>query len=118
MTPRPRWTSIQMTTMEAVQAAQPQPLLALDRRRTRTRWKANMWTRTTAISKAWAIPLKNFTEPRASLDNLPEIERENILASRQEEIQKFKDSMALDAMFRAANDDADDDDAPSRKRRE
>ncbi|KAL1406068.1 RNA polymerase-associated protein rtf1 [Vanrija albida] len=58
-------------------------------------------------------------DDRDYLDNLPEIERENILASRQEEIQKFKDSMALDAMFRAANDDADydDDDAPSRKRR-
>ncbi|TXT08753.1 hypothetical protein VHUM_02881 [Vanrija humicola] len=56
-------------------------------------------------------------DDRDYLDNLPEIERENILAARQEEIQKFKDSMALDAMFRAANDDADDDDAPSRKRR-
>ncbi|WRT68947.1 uncharacterized protein IL334_005929 [Kwoniella shivajii] len=59
-------------------------------------------------------------DDREALENLPEIERENILASRLEEMQKFKDSQALDAMFKTIggdeNDD-DDDDGPSRKRR-
>lgn len=55
-----------------------------------------------------------------SLENLPEIERENILASRLEEMQKFKDSQALDAMFKTAHggDDEDEDDSRARKRRE
>lgn len=44
------------------------------------------------------------------LDSLPEIERENILASRQEEMQKYKDSMQLDAMYKMAVDENDDDD--------
>jgi len=56
------------------------------------------------------------------LDALPEIERENILAGRLEEMQKFKDSMQLDMMYKMAgaggdDDDDDDDDGPSRKRR-
>lgn len=54
------------------------------------------------------------------LENLPEIERENILASRLEEMQKFKDSQALDAMFKTAHggDDEEEDDSRARKRRE
>jgi len=58
-----------------------------------------------------------------SLDALPEIERENILAGRLEEMQKFKDAMQLDMMYKMAgaggdDDDDEDDDGPSRKRRE
>lgn len=53
------------------------------------------------------------------LDSLPEIEREDILASRQEEMQKYKDSMQLDAMYKMAVDvDDDDDDSHHHKRRE
>jgi len=56
------------------------------------------------------------------LDALPEIERENILAGRLEEMQKFKDAMQLDMMYKMAgaggdDDDEDDDGEPSRKRR-
>lgn len=54
---------------------------------------------------------------------MPEIEREAILAARQEEMQKFKDAQQLEAMYRAAgmgsgagDDDDDDDDEPSRKK--
>ncbi|WVW79215.1 hypothetical protein I302_101181 [Kwoniella bestiolae CBS 10118] len=56
---------------------------------------------------------------REALENLPEIEREEILASRLEEMQKFKDSQALDAMFKTigGDDEDDDDEGPSRKRR-
>ncbi|OWZ77420.1 RNA polymerase-associated protein RTF1 [Cryptococcus neoformans Bt85] len=56
---------------------------------------------------------------REALENLPEIERENILASRLEEMQKFKDSQALDAMFKTAHggDDEEEDDSRARKRR-
>jgi RNA polymerase-associated protein RTF1 len=54
-----------------------------------------------------------------SLDSLPEIERENILAARQEEIQKFKDAAQLDAMYKmAAGQDEDEDDYTPRKQRE
>ena len=59
--------------------------------------------------------------PSHSLESLPEIEREDILASRLEEMQKYKDSMALDAMFGSAagaGDDDDEDEGPSRKKRE
>ncbi|WVF65669.1 hypothetical protein IAT40_000400 [Kwoniella sp. CBS 6097] len=58
-------------------------------------------------------------DDREALEALPEIERENILASRLEEMQKFKDSQALDAMFKTIGGDEsdDDDDGPSRKRR-
>lgn len=61
-----------------------------------------------------------MTNTKCSLENLPEIERENILASRLEEMQKFKDSQALDAMFKTAHggDDEDEDDSRARKRRE
>jgi len=52
---------------------------------------------------------------------MPEIERENILASRLEEMQKFKDSQQLDAMYKMAGmgneDEEDDDDDEPRKRR-
>ncbi|OCF72597.1 RNA polymerase-associated protein RTF1 [Kwoniella mangroviensis CBS 8886] len=59
---------------------------------------------------------------REALEKLPEIEREEILATRLEEMQKFKDSQALDAMFKTIggdddDDDDDDDEEPSRKRR-
>ncbi len=49
---------------------------------------------------------------------MPEIERESILAARDEEMQKFRDSQQLDAMFRMAGADDDDDDEHARKRSE
>jgi len=58
------------------------------------------------------------------LESLPEIEREEILAARAEEMQKYKDSMALNAMYKmtgAGGADAGDDtdgEGSSRKRRE
>jgi RNA polymerase-associated protein RTF1 len=57
-----------------------------------------------------------------SLESMPEIERENILASRLEEMQKFKDSQQLDAMYKMAgmgneDEDEDDDDEPRKRRR-
>jgi hypothetical protein len=55
------------------------------------------------------------------LEGLPEIERENILAGRLEEMQKLKDSMQLDAMYKMAGmggDEEEEDDEPSRKKRE
>lgn len=55
------------------------------------------------------------------MDTLPEIEREDILAARQEEMQKYKDSQQLDAMYRLAgmggDDDAESEEEPSRKKR-
>jgi RNA polymerase-associated protein RTF1 len=52
---------------------------------------------------------------------LPEIERENILAGRLEEMQNFKDSQQLDAMYKMAgmggDDDEDDYDDEPKKRR-
>lgn len=59
---------------------------------------------------------------RYSLDSLPEIERENILAGRLEEMQKFKDSQQLDAMYKMAgmggDEEEDDYDDEPKKRRE
>jgi RNA polymerase-associated protein RTF1 len=57
------------------------------------------------------------------LEALPEIEREEILAARAEEMQKYKDSMALNAMYKmtgagGAEASEDDGEGPSRKRRE
>lgn len=53
-----------------------------------------------------------------SLESLPEIEKEQILAQRQEEIQKYKDSMQLDAMWKMAQMEGDDsDDGHAKKRR-
>ncbi|WWC64143.1 uncharacterized protein I303_106751 [Kwoniella dejecticola CBS 10117] len=56
---------------------------------------------------------------RERLENMNEIEREDILAGRLEEMQKLKDSQALDAMFKTigGDDQNDDDDGPSRKKR-
>ena len=52
---------------------------------------------------------------------MPEIERENILASRLEEMQKYKDSQQLDAMYKMAgmadDDDEDDESGPSSRKR-
>lgn len=48
---------------------------------------------------------------------MPEIERESILAAREDEMQKFRDSQQLDMMFRMAGADDDDDDEHARKRR-
>lgn len=53
-----------------------------------------------------------------SLLNLPEIEREQILADRAEERQKHLDSLALGELYKAtrgdeAEDDADQHDAPT-----
>ncbi|WVQ75385.1 hypothetical protein IAR50_005005 [Cryptococcus sp. DSM 104548] len=58
-------------------------------------------------------------DDRDHLENLPEIERENVLAGRLEEMQRFKDSQALDAMFKTAHggDESDDEDLRARKRR-
>ncbi|GMK59323.1 hypothetical protein CspeluHIS016_0703380 [Cutaneotrichosporon spelunceum] len=57
-------------------------------------------------------------DDRDYLESLPEIERENILAARQEEIQKFKDAAQLDAMYKmAAGQDEDEDDYAPRKQR-
>jgi hypothetical protein len=59
--------------------------------------------------------------PDDSLSTLPEIERENILAGRLEEMQKFKDSQNLDAMYRMAggggDEDEDEEDEPRKRRR-
>lgn len=57
-----------------------------------------------------------------SLDSLPEIERENILAGRLEEMQKFKDTQALDAMYKMAGMDDEEeedeyDDEPIKRRK-
>jgi hypothetical protein len=53
------------------------------------------------------------------LESMPEMERETILAAREEEMQRYKDSAQLDAMFRGAmGDDDDDDEGPSRKKSE
>lgn len=57
-----------------------------------------------------------------SLESLPEIERENILAGRLEEMQKFKDSQALDAMYKMAGmgdeaDEDEEDDEPKKRRK-
>jgi len=56
------------------------------------------------------------------LEGLPEIQRENILASRLEEMQKFKDSQQLDVMYRMAGmggdeEEDDEDEGRSRKKR-
>ncbi|EIW67131.1 hypothetical protein TREMEDRAFT_69995 [Tremella mesenterica DSM 1558] len=58
-------------------------------------------------------------DDREQLEGLPEIERENILASRLEEIQKLKDAQQLDAIFKmtAGGEEAGDDDDLPRKRR-
>ena len=59
--------------------------------------------------------------PDDSLSTLPEIERENILAGRLEEMQKFKDSQNLDAMYRMAggggDEDEDIEDEPRKRRK-
>lgn len=59
--------------------------------------------------------------PDDSLSTLPEIERENILAGRLEEMQKFKDSQNLDAMYRMAggggDEDEDEEDEPRKRRK-
>jgi RNA polymerase-associated protein RTF1 len=53
---------------------------------------------------------------------MPEFEREAILAGRQEEMQKYKDSQQLDAMYRMAGmggeEEAESEEEPSRKKRE
>jgi len=50
---------------------------------------------------------------------MPEIERENILAGRLEEMQKYKDSAQLDAMYKMAGmgGEEESDEEPSRKKR-
>jgi hypothetical protein len=62
--------------------------------------------------------------PWFSLESLPEIEREEVLAGRLEEMQKYKDSQQLDAMLGMAgmgepgdDDDEEDEDGRSRKKR-
>jgi hypothetical protein len=51
------------------------------------------------------------------LDGLPEIERESILASRQEEMHQYKESLQIAAMYKMTMDqEGDDDDSPRGKR--
>jgi len=56
------------------------------------------------------------------LEAMPEIEREEILAARAEEMQKYKDSMALNAMYKmtgagaADTGEASDGDGPRKRR--
>ncbi|BEI83954.1 hypothetical protein CcaverHIS002_0405580 [Cutaneotrichosporon cavernicola] len=73
------------------------------------------------VNKSNPYPLEGKyidEDDRDYLDSLPEIERENILAARQEEIQKFKDAAQLDAMYKmAAGQDEDEDDYTPRKQR-
>ncbi|GFZ47472.1 hypothetical protein JCM24511_05216 [Saitozyma sp. JCM 24511] len=59
-------------------------------------------------------------DDREELEGLPEIERENILAARLEEMQKFKDSQQLEAMYKMAGmgrDEDDDEEGPRAKKR-
>ena len=59
----------------------------------------------------------NVTNLVPRLEGLPEIDRESILATRQEEIQKYKESLQIAAMYKMAVDqDDDDDDSHPRKR--
>jgi hypothetical protein len=54
------------------------------------------------------------------LDAMPEFEREAILAQRQEDMQKYKDSQQLDAMYRMAGmggEEEESEEEPSRKKR-
>lgn len=51
------------------------------------------------------------------LDQLPEIERESILASRQEEMQKYKDAMQIAAMYSMVADKDEDDDHRGKRQR-
>jgi RNA polymerase-associated protein RTF1 len=69
------------------------------------------------VSRYWSWGRAELTD---SLDALPEIEREAILAGRQEEMQKYKDSQQLDAMYRLAGmagEDEESEEEPSRKKR-
>jgi RNA polymerase-associated protein RTF1 len=61
-----------------------------------------------------------WREADDSLSTLPEIERENILAGRLEEMQKFKDSQNLDAMYKMAGmggeeDEEEEEDEPRKR---
>jgi len=72
-------------------------------------------------SSTSSIQKLHGTGPDDSLSTLPEIERENILAGRLEEMQKFKDSQNLDAMYRMAggggDEDEDEEDEPRKRRK-
>ena len=72
-------------------------------------------------SSTYSIQELHGTGPDDSLSTLPEIERENILAGRLEEMQKFKDSQNLDAMYRMAggggDEDEDEEDEPRKRRK-
>lgn len=60
-------------------------------------------------------------DDRDRLEDMPEFEREAILAGRLEEMQKYKDSQQLEAMYRMAGmggAEEEDEDEPSRKKRE
>ena len=50
------------------------------------------------------------------LMDLDELEREDILASRQEEMQKYKDSLNINRLFSAAQAGGDDSVASAAKR--
>ncbi|KAK4687631.1 RNA polymerase-associated protein RTF1, partial [Tremellales sp. Uapishka_1] len=57
---------------------------------------------------------------RDELEAMPEIDREEVLATRLEEMQKYKDSAQLDAMYKMAGMGAgeeESDDEPTRKKR-
>ncbi|EJD51871.1 plus-3-domain-containing protein [Auricularia subglabra TFB-10046 SS5] len=54
---------------------------------------------------------------RAKLLDLPEIEREEILAQRQEEMQRWRDRQALDKLVKSQSGQAVDDDDSASKRK-
>lgn len=61
-----------------------------------------------------AHPRHPTYQPR--LMDLDELEREDILASRQEEMQKYKDSLNINRLFSAAQAGGDDSVALAAKR--
>ena len=97
----------------------PLPLLALRQERTHTLSKGSTLMKMIARSEYLPHPFGGICGANSRLEGLPEIERENILAARLEEVQRYKDAMQLDAMYKMAGmggDEEEDDDGPSRKR--
>ncbi|TIB73763.1 hypothetical protein E3Q23_01406 [Wallemia mellicola] len=76
-------------------------------------------TETQAVDDDNPYPLegkyKNAAD-RANLMDLDELEREDILASRQEEMQKYKDSLNINKLFSAAQAIGDDSVSSAAKR--
>ena len=76
------------------------------------RSRANTRTKMTenSTSESMCVPLILTRPLHRSLLNLPEIEREQILADRAEERQKHLDSLALGELYKATRGDEADDD--------